>query len=76
MLQDVGVSWEWNDDANRQPMALGHEELDEILWVYDGERLSQPISVADRLACPAVSPVRLIGVPFLAQSAAAARGTR
>ena len=50
MLQDVGVSWEWNDDANRQPMALGHEELAEILWVYDGERLSQPISVADRLA--------------------------
>ena len=29
MLQDVGVSWEWNDDANRQPMALGHEELAE-----------------------------------------------
>ena len=76
MLQDVGVSWEWKDDANRQPMALGHEELAEILWVYDGERLSQPISVADRLACPAVSPVRLIGVPFLAQSAAAASGTR
>ena len=50
IVQDVGVSWEWNDDANRQPMALGHEELAEILWVYDGERLSQPISVADRLA--------------------------
>ena len=76
MLQDVGVSWEWKDDANHQPLPLGHEELAEILWVYDGERLPQPISVADRLACPAVSPVRLIGVPFLAQSAAAASGTR
>ena len=27
ILQDVGVSWEWTDDANRQPMALGTEEL-------------------------------------------------
>ena len=76
MLKDVGVSWEYTDDANHQPLALGHEELAEILWVYDGERLQQPISVANRLACPAVSPVRLIGVPFLAQSAAAASGTR
>ncbi len=52
------------------------DEAAKILWVYDRERLPQPISVADRLACPAVSPVRLIGVPFLAQSAAAASGTR
>lgn len=52
------------------------DEAAKILWVYDGERLPQPISVADRLACPAVSPVRLIGVPFLAQPAAAASGTR
>ena len=31
MLQDVGVSWEWTDDANRQPMALGREELAEVI---------------------------------------------
>jgi hypothetical protein len=31
MLQGVGVSWEWTDDANRQPMALGHEELAEVI---------------------------------------------
>jgi len=34
MLQDVGVSWEWNDDANRQPMALGHEELAEVITAW------------------------------------------
>ena len=34
MLQDVGVSWEWNDDANRQPLALGHEELAEVITAW------------------------------------------
>ena len=34
ILQDVGVSWEWNDDANRQPMALGHEELAEVITAW------------------------------------------
>ena len=34
MLQEVGVSWEWNDDANRQPMALGHEELAEVITAW------------------------------------------
>ena len=34
MLQDVGVSWEWNDDANRQSMALGHEELAEVITAW------------------------------------------
>ena len=34
MLQDVGVSWEWNDDANRQQMALGHEELAEVITTW------------------------------------------
>ena len=34
MLQDVGVSWEWNDDANRQPMALAHEELAEVITAW------------------------------------------
>jgi len=34
MLQDVGVSWEWADDANRQPMALGHEELAEVITAW------------------------------------------
>ena len=34
MLQEVGVSWEWNNDANRQPMALGHEELAELITAW------------------------------------------
>jgi len=34
LLQDVGVSWEWNDDANRQPMALGTEELAEVITAW------------------------------------------
>jgi hypothetical protein len=34
MLQDVGVSWEWKDDANRQPMALAHEELAEVITAW------------------------------------------
>tara|TARA_B100000809_G_scaffold126815_1_gene125033 strand:+ start:527 stop:721 length:195 start_codon:yes stop_codon:yes gene_type:complete len=34
MLQEVGVSWEWNDDANRQPMALEHEELAEVITAW------------------------------------------
>ncbi len=34
MLLDVGVYWEWNVDANRQPMALGHEELAEIITAW------------------------------------------
>ncbi len=34
MLQDVGVSWEWKDDANRQPLALGHEELAEVITAW------------------------------------------
>jgi hypothetical protein len=28
------VSWEWKDDANRQPMALGHEELAELITAW------------------------------------------
>jgi hypothetical protein len=36
MLQNVGVSWEWKDDANRQPMALGHEELVEVITAWPG----------------------------------------
>ena len=34
MLQDVGVSWEWKDDANRQTMALDHEELAEVIAAW------------------------------------------
>ncbi len=30
----MGVSWEWKDDANRQPMALGHEELAELITAW------------------------------------------
>jgi hypothetical protein len=33
-LQDVGVFWELNNDANRQPMALGHEELAEVITAW------------------------------------------
>jgi hypothetical protein len=31
MLQDVGVSWEWKDDANWQLVATEHEELAELI---------------------------------------------
>ena len=34
MLQEVGVSWEWTDDANRQPLALEHEELAEVITAW------------------------------------------
>ena len=34
MLQDVGVSWEWKDDANWQSVALGHEELAEVITAW------------------------------------------
>ena len=34
MLQDVGVSWEWPEDANRQPIALEHEELAEVITAW------------------------------------------
>jgi hypothetical protein len=30
----VGVSWEWKDDANRQLMALGHEELAGVITAW------------------------------------------
>ena len=45
MLQDVGVSWEWTDDANRQPMALEHEELAEVItsWPMLSADLRQAI---------------------------------
>ena len=28
------MSWEWTDDANRQPMALEHEELTEVITTW------------------------------------------
>ena len=31
---DVGVSWEWPDDANRHPLALGPEELAEVITAW------------------------------------------
>ena len=37
MLQDVGVSWEWKAAANRQTMALAHEELPFAAQVAIGE---------------------------------------
>ena len=50
MLQDVGVSWEWTDDANRQPMALEHEELAEVMtgWPLLSPDLRQAILVIVR----------------------------
>ena len=34
MRQDVGVSWERNDDANRQPLEIGHHELAEVIIAW------------------------------------------
>ena len=34
MLQDVGVSWKWTDDANRQPMALENEKLAAVITAW------------------------------------------
>ena len=28
------MSWEWTDDANRQPMALGREKLAEVITAW------------------------------------------
>ena len=28
------MSWEWKDDANRQPVALEHEELAELITAW------------------------------------------
>ena len=52
MLQDVGVSWEWTDDANRQPMALEHEELAEVItsWPMLSADLRQAILAIVRSA--------------------------
>ena len=45
MLQDVGLSWEWSDDTNRQPLALGHEELAGVIiaWPLLSADLKQAI---------------------------------
>ena len=34
LLQDVGVSWEWNDDANCQSVATSHEELAAVMTAW------------------------------------------
>ena len=34
LLQDVGVSWEWKDDANWQSVATEHEELAELMTAW------------------------------------------
>ena len=34
MLQDVGVSWEYTDDANWQSVATKHEELAELITAW------------------------------------------
>jgi hypothetical protein len=34
LLQDVGVSWEYTDDANWQPMTLEQEELAELMTAW------------------------------------------
>ena len=56
MLQDVGVSWEWPDDANRQPIALEHEELAEVItaWPMLSADLRQAILAIVRSADVAV----------------------
>ena len=54
VLQDVGVSWEWTDDANRQSMALGPEELAEVItaWLLLSADLRQAILAIVRSANP------------------------
>ncbi len=54
MLQDVGVSWKWTDDANRQSMALGPEELAEVItaWLLLSTDLRQAILAIVRSANP------------------------
>jgi hypothetical protein len=46
------VSWEWTDDANRQPMALGREELAEVItaWPMLSADLRQALLAIVRLA--------------------------
>jgi len=67
MLQDVGVSWEWTDDANRQPMALGHEELAEVItaWPLLSADLRQAILTivrsADVMAKASLAATQLLG---------------
>ena len=34
MLQDMGVSWEYTDDANWQSVATEHEELAELITTW------------------------------------------
>ena len=34
MLQDVGVSWEWKDDADWQSMATEQEQLAELMTAW------------------------------------------
>ena len=34
LLQDVGVSWEYTDDANWQSVATEHEELAELITAW------------------------------------------
>ena len=34
MLQDVGVSWEWKDDANWQSVATEQEERAELITAW------------------------------------------
>ena len=34
IVQDVGVSWEWKDDANWQSVATGQEELAEVMTAW------------------------------------------
>ena len=55
MLQDVGVSREWNDDANRQLMALAHEELAEVItaWPLLSVELRQAVMAIVRSAVEA-----------------------
>ena len=52
MLQDVGVSWEYTDDANWQSVATEHEELAELIaaWPLLSADLRQAILAIVRSA--------------------------
>ena len=65
MLLDVGVSWEWTDDANRQPMALDHEEIAEVItaWSLLSADLRQAILEIVRLVKDDESPDDTLSLP-------------
>ncbi len=65
MLQDVGVSWERKNDANRQTMALNPEELADVItaWPLLSADLRQAILEIVRLVKDDESPDDTLSLP-------------